>query len=239
MTDNIEYPIRINRYLELKAVATRRAADDLIKAGLVKVNGKRAVIGQKIEAGDKVEVMANKSRPVKALVYLAYYKPRGIATHASTEGEKAINLDAKYPGVFPVGRLDKDSEGLMILTNDGRVTERLLHPRFEHEKEYVVNVRERVLPVIKRILEAGVVESGEKLIAKNVEIIDHHTLAITLTSGKNHQIRRMLSEAHLTVEKLVRTRIMNIKGGKLKSGQVWMLTGWELENFLKDLGLGN
>ncbi|MFA6415973.1 MAG: pseudouridine synthase [Candidatus Paceibacterota bacterium] len=237
MTENIEYPIRINRYLELKAVATRRAADDLIKAGLVKVNGKRAVVGQKIEVGDEVTVMENKSRPAKNLVYLAYYKPRGIATHASTEGEKAINMEEKYPGVFPVGRLDKDSEGLMILTNDGRVTERLLHPRFEHEKEYVVNVRERVLPVIKRMLEAGVVESGEKLKAKRVEIIDHHTLDIILTSGKNHQIRRMLSEAHLTVEKLVRVRVMNIKGDKLKPGQVWMLTGKELNNFLQALGL--
>lgn len=237
MNEKINFPIRINRYLELRAVSTRKGADELIKSGLVKINGRRAVLGQKISADDKVEVLTNKKRLSSKLIYLAYYKPRGLATHPSFKGEPAIDLKSKYPGVFPVGRLDKDSEGLMILTNDGRVTDRLLNPRFEHEKEYIVDVRERVLPVMKKNLEAGVIESGEKLKAKQVKIIDAHTLNIILTNGKKHQIRRMLSEIHLTVERLIRVRVMDIKLSRMKIGQAVILKDKELDNFLRDLGL--
>lgn len=235
----IPFPVRINRYLALKGIATRRAADDLINAGRVRINGKRAALGDRVQEGDVVEV-AGKSRQERAqpLVYIAYYKPRGVVTHSPKPGQRAIADAPGIPrGVFPVGRLDKDSEGLIILTNDGRVTERLLHPRFEHEKEYIVQVRERVSPMVKKILEGGVVCEGEKLTAKEVTIDGPHMMTIILTEGKKHQIRRMCSAAHLTVEKLKRVRIMDVRLGPLGSGKTRALEGRVLQKFLSSLGL--
>ena len=238
MTENMEFPIRINRYLELLGVATRKGADHLIEAGLVLINKRRAILGQKINQDDQVEVLSAKRKlPSAELVYLAFYKPRGLVTHSPRAGERGIDLAKKYPGIFPLGRLDKDSEGLILMTNDGRVTERLLHPRFQHEKEYLVTVRENIVPAMKKTLETGVKSQGQKLTAKTVEIIDKHTLDIILTSGQKHQIRRMLAGAHLTVESLKRIRIMDITLGRLKPGQSRFLLSKEKADFLKALGL--
>jgi 23S rRNA pseudouridine2604 synthase len=227
--DLIDYPIRINRYLELKGVATRRGADELINKGLVLVNGQPAIIGYKVQARDKVEVLAG-AEDEKRFIYLAYYKPRGLATE-----------DIKIKtGVFPLGRLDKESEGLIILTNDGRITDRLLNPQHAHEKEYEVEVKEKVSPMHKKILEGGVTSrvvvkgyrQTEKLRAKQVEITGSQAMRIILTEGKKHQIRRMLAGAHLTVSSLKRVRIMDIKLGKLRPDQTKAITGQELKDFL-------
>lgn len=235
----IPFPVRINRYLALKGIATRRAADDLIARGRVRINGKRALLGDRVEARDIVEVVGGpKQGHEKSFIYLAYNKPRGVVTHSPRPGQRGIVDSAGIPrGVFPVGRLDKDSEGLIILTNDGRVTERLLHPRFEHEKEYVVQVREKVSPMFQRILEGGVMCDGEKLTAKEVRIDGPHMMTIILTEGKKHQIRRMCSAAHLTVERLKRVRIMDVRLGPLGSGKIRALEGRTLQKFLSSLGL--
>jgi 23S rRNA pseudouridine2604 synthase len=237
MQEDIVFPVRINRYLALKGFATRRGADDLIRGGKVRVNGKVAGLGDRVQAADKVEVSSDGRRPTKEFVYVAYYKPRGVVTHSPKKGEKAIGDVSRFPGTFPVGRLDKASEGLMLLTNDGRVTERMLHPRFGHEKEYVVTVRENVLPFVKETLEAGVKSNGERLTAKSVKITGAHTLTIVLTEGKKHQIRRMLDHVHLTVESLKRVRIMDLRIGALKSGQARPLHGRARQAFLESIGL--
>lgn len=238
----MEFPIRINKYLEEKGIATRRGADELIEQGLVLVNGQKAVLGYKVKEGDKVEVKRDEKVPEKNYVYLAYNKPRGQAT-------EEINLSVGGKKVFPLGRLDKESEGLILLTNDGRVTDRLLNPKYAHEKVYEVEVRERVSPMHKKILEGGITyhESSPrgsrvkpktyKLKAKTCEIIGPNNLAITLTEGKKHEIRRMLAGAHLTVESLKRVQIMNIELGNLASGQSRELKGLELKEFLTSLGL--
>ncbi len=237
--DEISFPIRINRYLALKGLCTRRGADELLRAGLVRLNGKPAHIGDRVtDVTDKVEVLESGRK--RDFEYIAYYKPRGVITHSPQRqrGEVSIGEVSGFPGMFPVGRLDKESEGLILLTDDGRVTERLLHPRFAHEKEYEVTVRERIEATVPKLLKAGIRSEGERLTAKEVTITGSRTLSIVLTEGKKHQIRRMLDSAHLTVERLVRVRIMGIRLGALKPGKGRKLTGTARQAFLKGLGLG-
>lgn len=233
----IEFPIRINRYMALQGLTTRRGADELIAAGLVKINDKKAQLGDRVQSTDRVEIVRNKKQTAKAFSYVAYYKPRGIITHSPRENESAIADIAPFPNLFPLGRLDKASEGLILLTDDGRVTERLLHPRFAHEKEYLVTVREKALPQIRMTLEAGIESEGEHLFAKKVQLLGAHTIVLILTEGKKHQIRRMLDAVHLTVEKLVRTRIMGVHLGALKPGQFRVLKGSARASFLKSIDL--
>lgn len=217
--------------MEEKNITTRRGADLLIEQGKVLVNGRKAVLGYKVKAGDKVEVVGQEQ---KKYIYLAYNKPRGLAT-------EEIKISVKGEKIFPLGRLDKESEGLIILTNDGRLTDRLLNPKYEHEKEYEVEAREKVSPMHKKILEGGVVSrvsdgqgrsKSEKLKAVSCIISDPNKLVIILTEGKKHQIRRMLAGAHLTVKSLRRVRIMDIKLGKIPPGQYRELKGAELKEFL-------
>ena len=233
----LTFPIRINRYLALKGFSTRGGGDELIAAGRVLINGAQARIGQKVSADDTVTVVPAKGAPARAFRYIAYHKPAGIVTHSPKPGERGIADVAHFPDVFPVGRLDKATRGLIILTDDGRVTERLLHPRFVHEKEYEVTVRERAPHVVAGKLERGVVVRGEKLIAARVRVTGRHTLTIVLTEGKKHQVRRMLAKVDLTVTDLVRTRIMGIRLGSLRAGAGRILTGAERADFLANLGL--
>ncbi|MDP2838316.1 MAG: pseudouridine synthase [Candidatus Moranbacteria bacterium] len=239
MAEAIIYPMRINRYLALKGLATRRGADQLIKLGLVRLAGRVAVLGDKVENVEvAVEVMKSKIASGKKPVYIAYYKPRGIIAHSPQDFEQSIDQISGFPGTFPIGRLDKDSEGLILLTNDGRVTERLLHPRFKHEKEYKVTVREAIPLNLKKVLEEGVYNAGDWLKAKSVMVVPPHTMHIILTEGKKHHIRRMLSEAKLTVEKLIRTRVMDIYLGALKPGKARVLEGEARKAFLASIDLG-
>lgn len=238
MSEPITFPLRINRYLALRGLATRRAADTLIMAGSVLINGQKAKLGDRVtSASDRVEIIKNNRQKKKEYTYVAYYKPRGVITHSPQHGEVAIQDISEYKGLFPVGRLDKASEGLIILTDDGRVTERLLHPRFAHEKEYLVTVREKIPSRAKVILERGVKSDGEALFAKKVEAMGPHTLKIILTEGKKHQIRRMLDTLCLTVEKLIRMRIMGVYLGALKPGQSRVLKGSARASFLKSIEL--
>jgi 23S rRNA pseudouridine2604 synthase len=234
-TEPIPFPLRINRYLALRGIATRKAADTLISAGKVLINGARAELGTKVTAEDIVEVkQTGKARTYR---YFAYYKPRGIISHSPERGERAIADIFSEKGVFPVGRLDKASEGLIIVTDDGRITERLLHPRFVHEKEYEVRVQEEVPANIAEKLIAGIESEGDLLRAKKVKKLGRFELSIILTEGKKHQIRRMLSALHLTVKELQRLRIMNIRIGDLGPGEARRIAGAELDIFLKELGL--
>ncbi len=229
------YPMRINKYLALKKHSTRRGADELITEGKVFINGTRAVLGDKVLEQDRVEVrFRGKQKPY---IYLAYNKPKGIITHSAKQGDRDIKQEVALKDIFPVGRLDKDSHGLMILTNDGRVTESLLGPSHSHEKEYVVKVKGKINENFKKKMEAGVQIEKEKTAKCKVELAGEKTFKIILTEGKKHQIRRMCSALFQEVEDLKRIRVMNIRLGDLLPGKYRNIEGKELETFLQSLDL--
>lgn len=229
------FPIRINKYLARQRFATRVGADELIQAGRVRVNGTRAVLGQMVQEGDTVVVDLPKSRaPYR---YVAYHKAVGVVSHSPQEGERDIKEVSKLEGLFPVGRLDKDSSGLIILTNDGRITDRLLNPRTKHEKEYVVETTNALRASFKKKMESGV-NIGDVITKPcKVRVLNDHTFTITLVEGKKHQIRRMCSALFNGVRSLKRLRIMNIRLGNLAVGKHRTIEGEELNTFLKKLEL--
>ena len=232
------FPMRINKYLAWKQFSTRRGADDLITRHLVFINGHRAELGSKVTEKDIIDVRVGK-KP-KQYVYLAYNKPRGVITHSPQEGEKdikkAISLKKEFEDVFPVGRLDKDSHGLIILTNDGRITDKLLNPEYAHEKEYVVTTKNKLRASFREKMEKGVNIGEYTTKPCKVQIINDYTFRITLTEGKKHQIRRMCDALFQEVDDLKRTKIMNINLGHMDSGSYRKLEEKELASFMKELG---
>ncbi len=232
--EKITYTIRINRYLFLKEYCSRREADRLIEKGQIKINGKIAILGQKIEKKDKIEVSKKVIKIAGKRVYLAFNKPKGIVTHNPIKGQRSIDHILKYETkVFPLGRLDKESHGLILLTNDGRITNALLNPEKKHEKEYEVEVNHRIDLNFIRKMEQGININNYKTKPTQIKKIDPRKFYITLVEGKKHQIRRMCSALKYEVKDLKRSRILNIKLGKLKTGQYRKIEGKELEKFLK------
>ena len=235
----MEFPMRINKYLAHQGIASRREADVLVEAGKVLINGKKAKNGDQVTATDKIEVKG----ATKQKTYLAYYKGRGIITHSPSEREIDIKgrLEKDYgiTDVSPVGRLDKDSEGLIILSNDGRITGPLLDPEADHEKEYEVAVDKTVGLMFIKAMSNGVEIEGYR--TKPARVKAHKTnpkhFTIVLTEGKKHQIRRMCAALGYQVQHLKRTRITSIKLDKLKPNQYRKITGPELDTFLRELGL--
>ncbi len=216
----MSYQIRINKYLALKKISTRRGADELVLAKKVYINGKLAVLGSQVSEGDKVEVKGAEKKEYK---YFAYNKPIGIETGSPAED------------LFPLGRLDKNSHGLLILTNDGRITDQLLNPKYIHEKEYVVKTSNKLRSSFKKKMEAGVNIEGYQTKPCKVKIINENNFRIILTEGKKHQIRRMCSALFQEVADLKRERIMNIKLGNLKPNGLREIKGKELSIFLQSL----
>lgn len=238
------WPMRINKYLALKNYATRRDADEIIKQKKVFINGALAVLGDKVKEDDTVEVKyRGKTAPEYA--YFAYNKPIGMNTGAEKdEGNNpsqdiisSLPVELKKLKLFPLGRLDKDSHGLIILTNDGRVTDRLLNPKYEHKKEYEVTVREPLRSSFKEKMERGINIEGYVTEPAKVKILKENKFNITLTEGKTHQIRRMASAVFNEVKDLKRIGIMNIRLENLHPGSARPIVGRELEIFLKSLGL--
>ena len=219
-----EYPMRINKYLAHQKITTRIGADALVSKGDVFINGKRAVLGSKVNEKDKVEVRGKNN--IKNYIYYAYNKPQGIETP-----------EISVKGVFPIGRLDKDSHGLIILTNDGRITDLLLNPKYIHEKEYVVKTKEKLRSNFKQKMEAGVNIEGYKTKPCKVQIINENMFKVILTEGKKHQIRRMCSNLFQEIADLKRTRIMNIELGKISNNSSREIKGKELETFLQSMGI--
>lgn len=235
----MEFPMRINKYVAEKGWASRREADVLIADGKILINGAPAVVGQKIGKDDTVELKGS----TKEKTYLAYYKGRGIITH-SPEGAEVdiatrLQKDYKLTDVYPVGRLDKESEGLIILTNDGRITGPLLDPAGGHEKEYEVRVDKAIKNQFLKLMAKGV--KIERYVTKPAKVErsgrnpNGKTFHITLTEGKKHQIRRMCAALGYQVTDLKRIRIENVVLGKLKPNQFRNLKGKELTDFLKAL----
>ena len=232
--DNTEkYPMRINKYLALKNYSTRRGADALIEKKMVFINGKHAMLGDKVNENDIVSVR----QPKRTYRYYAYNKPREVITHSPQGEEVDIKHAVDLSGVFPIGRLDKDSHGLIILTDDGRITDPLLNPESDHEKEYRVTVSYRLRPSFQQHMENGV-DIGDYVTKKcKVKILGEKSFSIILSEGKKHQIRRMCSTLHTDVIDLERTRIMHIKLGKLPLGEYRAIEGTELATLLSSLGI--
>lgn len=230
------FPMRINQYLARQNHATRRGADELIAKKKVFINGRLAVLGDKVDEGDAVEV---RGAAPKNYAYFAYHKPRGVVTHSAEDDQEDIadKIGKKLGNVFPVGRLDRDSYGLIILTNDGRITDRLLNPDKKHDKEYHVRTREKLRDSFKKHMEAGVDIGGYITKPAKVKLLGDASFSITLTEGKKHQIRRMVDALHNMTVELKRVRVMNIELGKLAPGQYRPIEGAELSAFLKNLGL--
>ncbi len=225
--------MRINKYMAQEGLCTRREADHYIEQGLVFINGKRAKLGSQVQEGDKVETRL----PRQQYRYYAYNKPKGVVTHSPAEGQKGITDIAGLSGVSPMGRLDKASHGLIILTDDGRVTEKLLGPDAEREKEYVVQTKEHLPPSFKARMEKGVDIEGYMTKPAKVKMLNDTKFSIILTEGKKHQIRRMCAAWGYTIADLKRVRVMNIRLDTLQAGQYRNITGLELKEFLKNLGL--
>lgn len=239
MMEPIDFPVRLNKYLAHTGVASRREADELISNGKVKINGKPAEIGQKVEEHDEVEVVGK----TKAKSYYAYYKGRGIITHSPGEGEidiaTRLKKDYGLSHVSPIGRLDKDSEGLIILSNDGRITGPLLNPASDTEKEYEVTVDKPLTAMFTRVMSSGVDIEGytTKPAKVTTNPKNDKRFTIVLTEGKKHQIRRMCAALGYQIQNLKRVRIANIELGKLKPNQYRKLTNQELQTLLKNLGV--
>ncbi|MFA5840962.1 MAG: pseudouridine synthase [Candidatus Paceibacterota bacterium] len=227
------YPMRINKYLALKKISTRRGADELVANKKVFINKKLAVLGSKVNEKDVVEVKGAKA---KEYIYFAYNKPIDVITHSPQGDETDIKEEIKNKNipkdVFPIGRLDKNSHGLLILTNDGRITDPLLNPKYFHEKEYVVRTKEKLRSNFKEKMEAGVNIEGYKTKPCKVKILGPSTFKIILTEGKKHQIRRMCSALFQEVADLKRERFMNITLGNLKPNTFRPIIGKELSTFL-------
>ena len=235
----MEFPMRLNKYLAQEGIASRREADVLIEQGKILVNGQKAVVGQKVTEGDEVELVGQ----TKKKQYYAYYKGRGVITHSPAQHETdiAMRLKQNYglTDVSPIGRLDKDSEGLIILSNDGRITAPLLDPESKSEKEYEVLVDKNLSGMAQRLMSKGVDIEGYK--TKPAKVVANPKNAkrfrIILTEGKKHQIRRMCAALGYQVQTLKRVRVVNIELGKLKPNQFRKITGDELQIFLQKLGL--
>ena len=208
-------PIRINKYLSEVGYCSRRVADRLIEEGKVTINGEIPEIGTKVEEGDQVKVKGESIEKLskQKKIYIAFNKPVGIVCTTDSKVEPNNIIDfIKYPKrIFPIGRLDKPSEGLIFLTNDGDIVNKILRTRNNHEKEYIVSVNR---PINRDFIYR--MSNGVEIldtITKNclVEILGPKKFKIILTQGLNRQIRRMCESLGYKVSSLKRVRIMNIK----------------------------
>jgi len=214
--------IRLQKFLAQAGIASRRKAEELIEAGKVKVNGKIVKkLGFKVdEIKDEIQYQGKTIRPAEEKIYIALNKPTGYICSASSEqGKSILNLVKTKERIFPVGRLDKDSSGLIILTNDGELANLITHPRHESEKEYFIVLDQDLRPEDIKKLEKGMTIAGKKLQPTKVVMSKNKSARLVLKEGINRQIRRTLGRLGYTVVKLKRIRIGKLELGDLKEGQ--------------------
>lgn len=228
--------MRINKYISEAGKASRRGADKLISDGRVTINGKRATIGSQVETGDDVQVDGNPIFVARNNVYIALNKPVGI-TSTTEKGVKGNIVDlVNHPlRIFNIGRLDKDSEGLILLTNDGDIVNEILRSENKHEKEYIVSVDKPITAEFLKKMSEGVKILGTKTLPCEVVQLSKFDFQIILTQGLNRQIRRMCAELGYEVYRLQRTRIMNIHLGNLPPGQWRDLSKKERTQLFREL----
>lgn len=232
--------IRINKYLAQCGVCSRRGADELIAKGAVMVDGVIAENGMKITPDMHITVNGKELGVADEKVYLAFNKPRGIVCTAEKAEERNVIDYISYPKrITYSGRLDKDSEGLLIMTNDGDLIDAMMRSRNEHEKEYVVTVDKTVTDAFLYQFSKGVFLEELNVITKKckAERIKDNTFKVILTQGLNRQIRRMCEAFGYRVRKLIRTRVMNIELGDLKPGKYRELSEDEIISLKTKCGL--
>lgn len=263
---------RLQKILSARGVASRRKAEEYILAGLVKVNGKVATLGQKADPlVDRVEVEGQVMEERAEMLYYLMNKPVGVETSNVERGVKGIKGEQGVKGmtntktsfyssnsfssssasstirdllppnlrgkIFPVGRLDKDSSGLLLLTNDGVLAYRLTHPKFDHEKEYEVTVAQPIKDGQLRKLRDGLMIDGSKTKPAVIKHLAPNRFLITLTEGRYRQIRRMCQKVGSTVTVLTRVRIVTLTDTGMKPGELRLLTKGEKGALLKSVGL--
>ncbi|MCF2668085.1 MULTISPECIES: pseudouridine synthase [Lachnospiraceae] len=234
--------VRLNKYLSDAGVCSRREADRLIESGRVTVDGKMASPGTKVEPGQEVRIGKKVIKNHTEKIVLAVNKPAGIVCTEDKKEKKNIIRYLNYPvRVTYAGRLDKDSEGLLIMTNDGDLINGMMRARYGHEKEYKVTVNQPITDEFVYKMASGVriIDREKKMdvITRpcKVEKIGKYTFTIILTQGLNRQIRRMCDALGYKVTRLVRVRIMNVKLGGLKTGAVRKLTEQELKELYEQV----
>ena len=232
---------RLNKYLAQCGVCSRREADKLIEAGKVSVNGQVAGMGTKVTETDEVRVGKKLLGGKSKTTVLAFYKPVGVTcTEKDKYAEKIINDYINLPfRVTYAGRLDKDSEGLLLLTNDGDLIDAVMRGAHRHEKEYVVKVNGEITPEFVEEMEKGVYlkELNQTTRPCRVMPVGKYTFRIVLTQGLNRQIRRMCKTLGYEVTHLKRIRIMNVELGKLIPGKYREIAGEELEELYRLTGI--
>lgn len=229
-----EEEIRLNKYLSEAGVCSRREADRLVTRGEVTIDGKIAELGQKVQPGQKVFINGKKVQPVEEKVLLVVNKPRGIECTAKKEIKKNIVDFVNYPiRVYPVGRLDKDSQGLLLMTNQGDLVNKMMRAGNYHEKEYVVTVDKPITQEFLQNMRSGVPILDTITRSCEVTKIGAKCFRIILTQGLNRQIRRMCEYLGYKVMTLKRVRVMNFTLGDLSLGAYRLATQEEWEVLLK------
>lgn len=230
--------IRLQKYMSENGIASRRKSEEMIEAGKVKVNGRVASLGDKVDPiRDKIVVSGKRVVRNKTKMYIMLHKPRGFVTTMSDElGRKCVSELVEDAGVrlFPVGRLDRNSEGLLLMTNDGAFSNMLTHPSRHVSKVYRVTVREKVTEEQLTKLTEGIMLDGTKTLPCDVHIIDkgenRTVLNVVLYEGRNRQIRRMCEAVGLTVIRLKRTEIAGVRLGMLPQGKWRELNEKEMQH---------
>ncbi|MBQ3669284.1 MAG: pseudouridine synthase [Clostridia bacterium] len=236
MSFDNEQGVRINKYLADSGKCSRRQADKLIEDGLVTIDGKVAQLGDRVLPGMQVSVQGEKLSTNIKRKYIMLNKPVGIVCTADpNEPDNVVSFIDHDDRIYPIGRLDKDSEGLLLLTNDGDIVNKILRASEKHEKEYEVLVDKPVNYDFVKKMEGGVKILGTTTLPCKVVKTGDRSFSITLTQGLNRQIRRMCEALGYRVTSLRRERIMNIQLGRLKSGHWRNLTGPELAELMARL----
>lgn len=227
--------MRLQKFLSAAGVCSRRKAEDLIRAGRVRINGQVvAELGAKTDPQtDRVSVDGQAVHPAQRMIYVALHKPRGYVCSCRHVGKKIVLDLVDVPErVYPVGRLDKESTGLLLLTNDGRLHLKLSHPSFDHEKEYEVVVERPISDGALRRMAEGMPILNTRTRPAVVTRIGERQFRIVLKEGRNRQIRRMVSRLGNEVTELKRIRVSHIRLGRLPEGRWRYLTGPEVQALL-------
>lgn len=229
---------RLNKYISEAGVASRRAADRMVEEGRVTINGRVAVLGDRVSDGDTVAVDGVPVSGAHRDVVIALNKPRGITCTSSPDDPDNVIAFVRYPQrIYSIGRLDKDSEGLLLLTNNGELANAVMRSRGEHEKEYVVTVDHDITDAFLKRMSSGVEILGRTTKRCEVERISQREFRIVLRQGLNRQIRRMCGTLGYTVVRLRRVRIMNIVLGDLPAGKWRELTQSEVDELCREAGI--
>lgn len=228
--------MRINKYLSESGITSRREADKWIAAGRITINGEVAELGSRVEDGDDVRVDGKPVKLTQEYVYIALNKPAGITSTTERHIKGNIVDFVNHPQrIFHIGRLDKESEGLILLTNDGDIVNEILRAENKHEKEYIVTVDKPLTPEFLKQMSQGVEILDTKTLPCKVTQLSKYVFKIILMQGLNRQIRRMCTALGYNVRKLERTRIMNIHLSDLPRGQWRDLTTKELKELFWEL----